>query len=83
MSGGASSCHDLEEKWGTTVQRLGGGLRLGDRYVLEERIASGGMADVWRGLDEVLQRQVAVKIMRADPDTEEIFAQRFRDEAQH
>jgi eukaryotic-like serine/threonine-protein kinase len=51
--------------------------------VLEERIASGGMADVWCGLDEVLQRQVAVKVMRADPDNEEIFAQRFRDEAQH
>ena len=65
------------------MQRLAGGLRLGDRYVLEERIASGGMADVWRGLDEVLQRQVAVKIMRADPDNEEIFAERFRDEAQH
>ena len=59
------------------------GLRLGDRYVLEQRIASGGMADVWCGTDEVLQRQVAVTIMRADPDTEEIFAQRFRDEAQH
>jgi serine/threonine protein kinase len=83
ISAGTSSCHDLEEKWGTTVQRLVGGLRLGDRYVLEERIASGGMADVWRGLDEVLQRQVAVKIMRADPDNEEIFAKRFRDEAQH
>jgi serine/threonine-protein kinase len=51
--------------------------------VLEERIASGGMADVWRALDDVLQRQVAVKIMRADPDNEEIFAERFRDEALH
>jgi serine/threonine-protein kinase len=51
--------------------------------VLEERIASGGMADVWRGLDDVLQRNVAVKIMRADPDNEEIFAERFRDEALH
>ncbi|WP_374453986.1 serine/threonine-protein kinase [Nocardioides sp.] len=59
------------------------GLRLGDRYVLEERIASGGMADVWRGVDDVLQRNVAVKIMRADPDNEEIFAERFRDEALH
>ena len=65
------------------MHRLKQGLRLGDRYVLEERIASGGMADVWRGLDDVLQRQVAVKVMRADPDNEEIFAQRFRDEAQH
>jgi eukaryotic-like serine/threonine-protein kinase len=51
--------------------------------VLEERIASGGMADVWRGLDDVLQRNVAVKVMRADPDNEEIFAERFRDEALH
>jgi serine/threonine-protein kinase len=51
--------------------------------VLEERIASGGMADVWRGTDDVLQRNVAVKVMRADPDNEEIFAERFRDEALH
>ena len=59
------------------------GLRLGDRYVLEERIASGGMAHVWSAVDDVLQRQVAVKIMRADMDDEEVFAERFRDEAQH
>ena len=51
--------------------------------MLQERIAAGGMSDVWRGLDGVLQRDVAVKVMRADPDNEEIFAQRFRDEALH
>lgn len=51
--------------------------------MLEERIASGGMADVWQGTDDVLQRSVAVKVMRADPDNEEIFAERFRDEALH
>ena len=65
------------------MQRLEAGLRLGDRYVLQERIASGGMADVWSGLDDVLQRLVAVKVMRADPENEEIFAERFRDEALH
>lgn len=65
------------------MERLVEGYRLGDRYVLEERIASGGMADVWRGVDEVLQRQVAVKIMRADPANEELFRSRFRDEALH
>src|SRR5690349_3309911 len=65
------------------MHRLVEGLRLGDRYVLQARIASGGMADVWRGLDDVLKREVAVKIMRADPDNEEIFAERFRDEALH
>ena len=51
--------------------------------MLQERIAAGGMSDVWRGLDGVLRREVAVKVMRADPDNEEIFAQRFRDEALH
>ena len=51
--------------------------------MLQDRIAAGGMSDVWRGLDDVLQREVAVKVMRADPDNEEIFAQRFRDEALH
>jgi serine/threonine protein kinase len=65
------------------MNRLVEGLRLGDRYVLQERIASGGMADVWRGIDDVLKRDVAVKVMRADPDNEEIFAERFRDEALH
>src|SRR5262245_66332130 len=41
------------------------------------------MADVWAAEDEVLQRSVAVKIMRPDPDHEELFALRFRDEALH
>jgi serine/threonine protein kinase len=59
------------------------GLELGGRYVLQDRIAAGGMSDVWRGLDGVLQREVAVKVMRADTDNEEIFAARFRDEALH
>ncbi len=56
---------------------------LGDRYVLGSRIASGGMADVWAGTDQVLQRTVAVKVMRPDTGHEELFALRFRDEAVH
>ncbi|CAA9379726.1 MAG: Serine/threonine protein kinase [uncultured Nocardioides sp.] len=63
------------------MQRLVQGFRLGDRYLLAERIATGGMADVWRAHDDVLQREVAVKMMRADPDNRELFAARFRDEA--
>jgi serine/threonine-protein kinase len=41
------------------------------------------MADVWAAQDEVLQRQVAVKVMRPDPEHEQVFALRFRDEALH
>ena len=65
------------------MQRIVDGYRLGGRYVMVERIASGGMADVWRAEDEVLRREVAVKVMRADADNEEIFTARFRDEALH
>jgi serine/threonine-protein kinase len=63
------------------MNRLHEGFTLGDRYTLAGRIASGGMADVWRGRDGVLQRDVAVKVMRPDVDHEELFALRFRDEA--
>ena len=65
------------------MHRLKEGFRLGDRYLLRSRIASGGMADVWEALDEVLQRDVAVKIMRGDAEHEEVFLHRFRDEALH
>jgi serine/threonine-protein kinase len=65
------------------VSRLEPGLLLGERYRLVRRVASGGMADVWAAEDDVLQRDVAVKVMRPDPDHEELFALRFRDEALH
>ena len=65
------------------MNRLHEGFVLGERYVLEHRIASGGMADVWAGSDDVLRRSVAIKIMRPDSMHEELFALRFRDEAVH
>jgi eukaryotic-like serine/threonine-protein kinase len=65
------------------VTRVEAGTVLGNRYVLDERVASGGMADVWAAEDNVLQRRVALKVMRPDPDHEELFALRFRDEALH
>lgn len=54
---------------------------LGDRYRLVERIAVGGMGEVWRGVDEVLARQVAVKVLRTDLGAGDPFRQRFRTEA--
>lgn len=42
-----------------------GGRLLGGRYRLDERIAVGGFAEVWRAFDTDLQRTVAVKIPKA------------------
>ncbi|MCW6003248.1 serine/threonine protein kinase [Micromonospora sp. CPCC 205371] len=60
---------------------LSPGVMLGGRYRLDERIASGGMGDVWRGTDEVLGRTVAVKILLPALLEEPGFAERFRGEA--
>ncbi|MFC3500547.1 protein kinase [Micromonospora krabiensis] len=57
------------------------GVLLGDRYRLDERVATGGMGAVWRGTDVLLEREVAVKVLLpslvADPE----FTTRFRAEA--
>src|SRR3954466_15948408 len=57
------------------------GVTLGGRYRLDERIAGGGMGDVWRGTDEVLGRTVAIKILLPALLEEPGFAERFRGEA--
>lgn len=57
------------------------GMILEDRYEIEELIGSGGMAVVYRALDHRLNRQVAVKIMRAELAENEKFRARFLTES--
>lgn len=54
---------------------------LAGRYGLTEIISSGGMATVWRALDQVLARTVAVKILHEHLAQDEAFLSRFRREA--
>ena len=58
-----------------------GGVVLGGRYELTERIANGGMASVWRAYDDVLARTVAVKLLHDHLAADEAFRERFRREA--
>ncbi|MGI6669129.1 MAG: Stk1 family PASTA domain-containing Ser/Thr kinase [Acetivibrionales bacterium] len=55
---------------------------LGNRYQLIERIGSGGMAIVYKAKDLLLNRYVAVKILRSEFTDDEEFVKRFRVEAQ-
>ena len=55
---------------------------LGGRYRLRNRIGHGGMAMVWLGFDERLERPVAVKILSDTLAGDGVYLQRFRREAQ-
>jgi serine/threonine-protein kinase len=59
------------------------GQLLGNRYQLLSLIAGGGMGQVWRARDRLLQREVAVKVLRGDVSGDAAFLARFRAEAQH
>jgi len=54
---------------------------LNKRYQLEERLGSGGMAVVYKARDLMLERTVAIKILRKDYSHDPAFRERFRQEA--
>jgi eukaryotic-like serine/threonine-protein kinase len=71
------------------VEKSGGVLSLAPaallsgRYQLEDRIGVGGQGDVWRGVDTILGRAVAIKLLRAEFAQDPEAAARLRAEARH
>ncbi|MBR1729025.1 MAG: Stk1 family PASTA domain-containing Ser/Thr kinase [Selenomonadaceae bacterium] len=58
------------------VQRI-----LGERYELEKKIGSGGMAEVYKAHDRLLDRTVAIKILHEAYKTDSEFIEKFHREA--
>ena len=58
------------------------GKLLSNRYEMLEKIGNGGMATVYKAMDRVLKRYVAVKILRDEFTTDQEFIRRFEAEAQ-
>lgn len=56
--------------------------RINDRYQILETIGSGGMARVYKAYDVILNRNVAVKVLRPQFSNDDEFIRRFRREAQ-
>jgi eukaryotic-like serine/threonine-protein kinase len=54
---------------------------LGNRYKIIEQLGTGGMAEVYQARDLMLERPVAVKVLRSDYSTEPGFQESFRHEA--
>ena len=57
------------------------GQKISDRYQIIKNIGEGGMANVYLATDTILDREVAVKVLRGDLSTDEKFVRRFQREA--
>jgi eukaryotic-like serine/threonine-protein kinase len=60
---------------------LSQGVVLNDRYLLNNRVATGGMGEVWSAVDTLLNRMVAVKVLLPALISDTEFITRFRTEA--
>lgn len=61
---------------------LKSGMVIGDRYEILNKISSGGMSTVYKGRDQKLNRNVAIKVLKSEYREDKNFVRKFREEAQ-
>lgn len=61
---------------------LSKGQKINERYEIVKSIGEGGMANVYLANDKILERQVAIKVLRGDLSADDKFIRRFEREAQ-
>ena len=60
---------------------LSKGQKINNRYEIVKSIGEGGMANVYLANDKILDRKVAVKVLRGDLSSDDRFIRRFQREA--
>ncbi len=63
------------------MEKVKGGIVLGKRYEVLSKIGAGGMADVYKGRDTMLNRYVAIKVLKKEYREDDNFVRKFRSEA--
>lgn len=58
------------------------GMYLADRYEIINKVGAGGMSDVYKAMDHILGRNVAIKVLKQEFSEDRTFVTKFRTEAQ-
>lgn len=58
------------------------GMYLADRYEIISKVGAGGMSDVYKAMDHILGRYVAIKVLKQEFSEDRTFVTKFRTEAQ-
>ncbi|HEY2929006.1 MAG TPA: serine/threonine-protein kinase [Albitalea sp.] len=82
---GQSSGSGSDDSAGASAQRAGPRSLVGSRvgaYLITKRLGAGGVGEVFKGVDVMLKREVAIKVLRHELASDPLFLERFRHEAQ-